>query len=153
LLALLVILFFYVQRTKESPIFFPANGKEIVLNQDACFTYNEDTKKYSAPYEWEGYDSFQYCRGDVNSGNEVKKAKIVPKGTKFLITKTRVSHVDMGEIYSVSGCNGEDCFSISGSKIFEFKDGTKISENHLWQPYFYYPSLLMFWLVSPIMMS
>jgi hypothetical protein len=153
LIALLAILFLYVQRTKESPIFFPANGKEIVLTQDTCFTYNEGTKKYSAPYEWEDYDSFQYCRGGVNSGSEVKKAKIVPKGTKFLITKTRVSHVDMGEIYSVSGCNGEDCFSISGSKFFQFEDGTKISENHFWQPYFYYPSLLMFWLVFPIMVS
>lgn len=151
-LALLVILFFYVQRVKESPIFFPANGKEIVLNQDACFTYNEDSTKYSAPYEWEGYDSFQYCRAGVNSGSEIKKGKIVPKGTKFVISNTYISHADMGENYKASGCNGEDCFTISESKIFEFQDGTKISQNHLWQPYFYYPSLLMFWIVAPLMM-
>ena len=150
-LALIVILFFYVQRIKESPIFFPANGKEIVLNQDACFTYNEGAKKYSAPYEWEGYDSFQYCRGDVNSGSEIKKGKIVPKGTKFVIANTYISHADMGENYKASGCNGEDCFSISESQIFEFQNGRKVSQNHLWQPYFYYPSMLMYWLVSPLM--
>ena len=153
LLVLSIILFLYILRTNESAIFFPANGKEIVLNQDACFTYSEDGKTIYPPREWVGYDSFRHCRDEASIVNGIRNSKIIPKGTRYKIESTYVSHQDMGEDYRAILSNGEDTFSINQSQFFEFKDGTKFSQNHLRQPYFYYPSLLMFWLVSPLMIK
>jgi hypothetical protein len=149
LIVLLLILILYVLRVKESAIFFPANGKEIVLNQDACFTYSEDGKTMYPPRDWVGYDSFKHCREEASIVNGIKNSKIVSKGTKYIINSTYVSHQDMGENYIASVSNGEDSFNISDSQLFEFNDGTKFSQNHLRQPYFYYPSMLMIWGVLP----
>ena len=72
----LLILPFYILKATESAIYFPANGKEIVLNQDACF--NIYANKYTPPFDdfilADGLVNKEDCLNTKQSIEDVKKS-------------------------------------------------------------------------------
>ena len=151
----LAILFFYFLKLNESKIFFPANNREIVLNQDACFDFY--TSEHSNPKEnfilANSLASELECLNNKQSKSSVKRSRIVIKGTKFKIFKTEVSWADFGEHFRAVVQDSEGTLTIFNPEIFDFTDGTKLTEDNLRQPYLYYPSLLMYWPVFPVIFS
>jgi|GEM_PF-6454139 len=152
LLIFAMILPFYMLRKNESTIYFPANGKEIVLNQDACF--NVFTNQYDPPYEdYVSVSSLvneEDCLNTKNHMSGIKKSKIVSKGTKFRIEKTTVSHADMGEHFLAIIKDTDGVVSIHDRRLFNFTDGNPLTENSLKNLYLYYPSLLMYGPILPL---
>lgn len=152
---LLLILPFYILKVTTSAIYFPANGKEIVLKQDACF--NVYTNKYTPPFEdfilADSLVNEEDCLRTKQSVEDVKKSKIVVKGTKYRIEKTELSHADFGEHFHAIVHDSDGKLTIFNPKIFDFSNGSKLTEKDLQQPYLYYPSLLMNWPVFPLILK
>jgi hypothetical protein len=152
LLIFLMILPFYILRKNESYIFFPANGQEIVLNQDACFKVF--TNKYDPPYEdfilASSLTDEPNCLNAKYHMSDIKKTKLVSKGTKYIIEKTEVSHADMGEHFLATVKDSDGKLSIFKPNLFSYTDGKPLTEDTLKNPYFYYPSLLMYGPILPL---
>lgn len=137
---------FYILRLNESSLFFPANGKEIVLNENRCFTiYPNNIIITDIKNEVD-------CLKEKNVIPAIQKSKIVPKGTRYVIERTEVSHVEMGESYNViiSDKDGDGIITVFSSTMFDYVDGKPVTQDSLINPYFYYPSLLMAWPLIPI---
>jgi hypothetical protein len=92
------------------------------------------------------------CLNTKQSVEDVKKSKIVVKGTKYRIERTEVDHADFGERFHAIVHDTDGNLTIFNPEIFEFSDGSKLTEKDLQQPYLYYPSLLMDWPIIPLML-
>lgn len=150
---LLLILPFFILKVMGSEIYFPANGKEIVLNQDAC--YNVYTNEHEPPFDdfilASGLIDSEDCLNTNKSISAVKKSKIVAKGTKYKIVRTEVSYADFGEHWYAVVHDNDGTLTIFHPEIFVFTDGSKISEQDLRQKYLFNASLLMYFALFPLM--
>lgn len=151
---LLLILPFFILKVMGSEIYFPANGKEIVLNQDAC--YNVYTNEHEPPFDdfilASGLIDSEDCLNTNKSISAVKKSKIVAKGTKYTIVRTTVSYADLGEHWYAVVHDEDGKLTIFHPEIFEFSDGSKPVKENLRRPFFYYPSLLMYGPIIPLLL-
>lgn len=156
---ILTLIPLYILKKLQSDIFFPANGMEITLNQDACLNiYAASQYSESFALIWPLKEKTD-CLTD-NSMPDVKEKKILINGTKFTIQKTLVTHGDFGEDYGVLlpynstpiTYQPPATHSATGlfATIFNLENGKILIDDELRQPFFYYPSQLMNWPIFPL---
>jgi hypothetical protein len=86
------------------------------------------------------------CGASISQGREVDM--VLPKGSRLMINEVEVSHADMGERYTITSKSEFGRLVLISPEDASF-DGLKLlSEDDLRYPYFYYPSLLMYWPVE-----
>lgn len=154
----MMIVPFYILKKIGHPVFFPATGKTIILNSNACFdTYAYPDGDFTLVQQLaNGKNNKEDCLNNKKSMPAITTSEIVPKGTSFIIKKTAVSHADMGEQYVVyAGYSDKNTLTdiyLEGISfpLFSYKDGTPLSPETLRQTYFYTPSLLMLWPLLPV---
>lgn len=162
---LLAILPFYILKKMNSPIFYPAVGREIILNLDACFiTYQN---KYTPPYKnyilVSRLENEQRCREEYKAFGDALSSYPVPKGNIYKITKTPTEGMDLGSVLNIyADDNGTEIFippenydlintpTEIKDPIFVYTDATLITKKSLQNPIFYYASSLMNWPFVPM---
>lgn len=145
----IIICGFYALKKTDNNIFYPANGIEITLNKNSCFdSYFSSNQKYVLiSYSKTPED----CITGKNSMGAVYNSKVVLAGAKYTITRTDTSYANLGEqaIAYLNDIDGEVyVFELSR---FNKADGAVLKQSDLRQYYLYYPSLLMYWPVFPIL--
>ncbi|HOZ66479.1 MAG TPA: hypothetical protein PLH13_03485 [Burkholderiaceae bacterium] len=158
LIFLILILPFYILKINGSSIYFPANGREIMLIEDACFSKrtNVSNPQYDANIFARKFASKFDCLGEGQSWRANEKSKFVAKGAKFKIEKTEVSYGDFAENYSVIAHDIDGKLYVrtffSDHELFAFADGSPLTSSDLRQPFFYYSSLLMYVALFPLLL-
>lgn len=149
----MMILGFYGLKKTNNDIFYPANGMTITLNKDSCFNsyarkYEDNKSNYILISEFKNTDD---CLNSHQSMPDVIKSKLVPAGTSYIISRTEVSHADMGEQFVAYATDTDGEVYISDPSLFNKDASTVLDISDLRRPYFYYPSVLMMWPLFPIL--
>jgi hypothetical protein len=127
--------YFLVQQGGE--LVYPSLNKTIVTMKDTCLTTYDSAKKKSAHINTR--NAKEKCRNQ-------KKSTYVPAGSQFTIDQIVVSHANFAEKYIIRSKtkNGLLYFPLWKNEVFKFQNGKMVQESDLWNPIFYYPSLLMY---------
>ena len=140
-----ICLSLYFLRKQNTRIFYPALGKEYLTVEDSCITeYNGFVLMSN------GID--KSCDASNMSGS--KKTMFLPRGSKLQVAGVSVSHTEFAENYLAHSPTpiGDLQVDLVGNKPFTWVDGSAVRESDLRRDIFYYPSLLMYWPMSPLML-
>lgn len=139
----------YITKIKHGDIFYPITGKEVTLSEASCLVeidYVGDKEKVLSIWPV----SSGYCDSPIGSSKVVEDLK---EGSLYTVSKTKVTHPDFSEKYSVmlDTKHGSAEVSVSHHEGLLLDDeGDKVKHSDLYRSIFYYPSLVMYWPIAPI---
>jgi hypothetical protein len=133
---------------QQTFVFQPALGDEVSLSVPVCYQrytgYSREPEQLNLRVEAKGR-----CYKD---NSMVETLGSFPVGKTFTINEIRVSHSDFGEHYGVILDSEHGPVSVVqiGKGILIKSNGDPLKESDLRRGVFYYPSLLMYYALLPI---
>lgn len=125
------------------PVFYPANGREVILLQDACVAKTTDERSNSSKISFHFFEP--NCTGTLQEN--IEALGLVKKGMKFKVVGTVTETPFLMEHYrlQLDTLYGVITNSDSDFNFIRWGDGKKIYKEDLYRDIFYQPSRL-FWL-------
>jgi hypothetical protein len=147
-LLVLVCVPLYVLKWKHGPLFHPALGKEMKTNEDTCLTLFKISKE-----EFVLMSEIRENKCDSSHMGDAVRWEVLPKGAKLTVDRVSVSNADFGESYVIHSkvALGDISLYPSNQKALYWLNGKGVEQSDLRRGIFYYPSLLMYWPMAPVM--
>ncbi len=146
-LFLLVCVTLYYLKNVHGNLFHPNSGKEFFFTQDVCLTeYRTNSERFVLVSELR---QDQPCNSS-NMGDAVRW-QIFKKEKKLNIKRISVSNADFGESYVIHAETEIGEVVIYKDTFLSWPDGRRIEQADLRRSIFYFPSLLMYWPISPVL--
>ena len=142
----------YFAKKEHGALFHPALGRTFVLKKDACFLLFPRgtlvvTTRATEPFVLAREVTREFpC---VSSGAE--RAEVYPRGTKYKVRRVSVSHEQTVERYALHASTPLGDMPLTSFGLFSWEEGKEMAQSDLRNPWFYYPSLLLYWPLSPIL--
>lgn len=133
----------------QTPVFQPLVGEEVRLAEDACWL------RYDR-YATGEVDLAVYPKGLCGHNSEyIEETGALPAGQVLMVTAVSVSHADFGERYAFTVDTEYGSAKVYPDKLsaqFQKLNGDPVVESDLRRGIFYYPSLLMYWALVPVIL-
>lgn len=136
----------------QTPVFQPGLGEVVVSTESMC--YKDYLKEYKASMSGPlsiSLDNGSNCSGQASQNPDKGRW---PAGKKFTVKGIKVSSPDFVETYSLilDSEHGDVSYTPKNQEGLIVKvGGQAIQESDLRRAIFYYPSLLMYYVIFPIM--